>query len=139
MKRTLLTLIFLLFILGIKAQSNDTTKNKNEKDNNNIFTSVEHNPEFPGGVAEFYKYLTKTIRYPPIARENDIQGRVIISMVVEKDGSLSHIKIERGVCADIDKEAVRVMALCPNWNPGTQNGRIVRVFYSIPISFTLSK
>lgn len=104
---------------------------------NKVFTSVEQVPEFPGGVQAFGKYLASNIHYPADSRKKGIQGRVIISFVVEKDGSLSNIRIARGVADDIDREALRVIQASPRWTPGTQNGKLVRVAYTVPIAFTL--
>ena len=110
-----------------------------EEDPNKIFTSVEQVPEFPGGIEKFYAYLSKNIRYPAVARENGTQGRVIVSFVCEKDGSLTDVKVARGIGDGCDEEAVRVLKASPKWTPGVQNGRKVRVAYSVPISFTLSE
>lgn len=107
--------------------------------NSPVFTSVELVPQFPGGIASFSNYLAKNIRYPANARENGIQGRVIISFVVERDGTLSDAHVTRGVADDIDKEALRVIQASPKWEPGVQNGRLVRVAYSVPISFALEE
>lgn len=107
-------------------------------DNQKIFTVVEQTPGFPGGVDAFYQYLGRTIRYPAKEREQGIQGRVIITFIVEKDGSLSGVHLVRGVAADIDEEALRVIKASPKWIPGKQNGRLVRVAYSVPISFMLN-
>ena len=103
-----------------------------------IFTSVEQVPEFPGGIQAFFKFLSENIRYPSESRRLGVQGRVIISFIVEQDGSLTNIKVVRGVAGDIDKEALRVINLSPKWKPGIQNGHTVRVEYSVPISFTLN-
>ena len=103
-----------------------------------IFTTVEHEPEFKGGPQEFFKYLRSSIHYPANAVENHIQGKVFISFIVEKDGSLSDLKIVRSVSPDLDAETMRIIKASPNWIPGTQNGKPVRVAYTIPISFTLS-
>lgn len=103
-----------------------------------VFTAVEHVPEFPGGIEAFGKFLGSNIKYPATAREQKIQGRVIITFIVEKDGSLSNQKIVRGITADLDNEALRVIALSPKWKSGIQNGRPVRVQYSVPISFALA-
>lgn len=108
-----------------------------EADPDQIFTAVELVPEYPGGLDKLGSYLAKFIRYPAVARENGIQGRVIITFVVERDGSLSKVKVVRGIGSGCDEEAVRVMKNSPKWKPGIQNGRPVRVLYSIPISFTL--
>jgi protein TonB len=110
-----------------------------EDDPNKIFTSVEQVPEFPGGLSAFGKYLEKNIRYPAVARENNTQGKVFVSFVCERDGSLTDVKVARGIGDGCDEEAVRVIKASPHWKPGIQNGRPVRVQYSVPISFTLSE
>ncbi|ASU36105.1 energy transducer TonB [Mucilaginibacter xinganensis] len=110
-----------------------------EEDPNKIFTSVEKVPEFPGGMAGFGKYLGKNIHYPAVARENGTQGRVIVSFVCERDGSLTDIHVVRGIGDGCDEEAIRVIKASPKWSPGIQNGRPVRVAYSVPISFALSE
>ncbi|WP_114941111.1 M56 family metallopeptidase [Mucilaginibacter endophyticus] len=103
-----------------------------------VFTAVEQVPEFKGGINAFGKFLATNIRYPKDAREKNIQGRVVATFVVEKDGSLSDFKVLRGIGYGCDEEAIRVLKLSPEWKPGTQNGRAVRVQYSVPISFTLA-
>jgi TonB family protein len=103
-----------------------------------VFTAVDQSPEFPGGITEFYQFLGRTIRYPAEMRRNNIQGRVIITFVVEKDGSLSNIVVLRSPGYGSAEESARVMALCPKWHPGMQNGKPVRVQYTVPISFTLA-
>jgi len=103
-----------------------------------IFTAVERAPEFPGGLNAFGLFLTRSIRYPVTAREGNKQGRVIVNFVVEGDGSLTNFRIARSAGADLDEEALRVMGMSPKWLPGMQNGRPVRVAYSVPINFTLS-
>lgn len=110
-----------------------------EEDPNKVFTSVEKNPDFPGGLEAFGRYLGKSIRYPAVARENNTQGRVIVQFVVERDGSLTDIKVLRGIGDGCDEEAVRVLKASPHWSPGIQNGRPVRCSYTVPISFTLSE
>jgi protein TonB len=110
-----------------------------EDDGNKIFTSVEQVPEFPGGLDAFYKYLGKAIRYPAVARENNTQGRVIVSFVCEKDGSLTDVKVARDIGDGCGDEAVRVIKASPKWKPGIQNGRPVRVAYSVPVNFTLAE
>ncbi|MCX4331272.1 MAG: energy transducer TonB [Muribaculaceae bacterium] len=102
-----------------------------------IFTAVEESPKFPGGEAELYKYLNKNIRYPEIAAQNNIQGRVVVQFVVEKDGSVGEVKVVRGVDPDLDKEAVRVVKSMPKFIPGKMNGQNVRVWHTLPIKFTL--
>lgn len=137
MKRALLTLLPISLILTTKAQKTDTLKGLAA--DTIIFVSVQKVPEFPGGIDKLYHFLMVNIRYPATAREHNTQGKVIISMVVEKDGSLSCVKVVRSVSEDLDNEALRVIKLSPKWNPGMQNGVPVRVAYSIPISFTLGR
>ncbi|MEO3403845.1 TonB family protein [Mucilaginibacter sp. CAU 1740] len=117
---------------------NSDVKQVVEADPNQIFTSVEQVPEFAGGLEKFGAYLSKNIRYPAVARENNVQGRVICTFVVERDGSLTDIKVVRGIGSGCDEEAIRVLKNSPKWKPGIQNGRPVRVQYSVPISFTLA-
>ncbi|AYL98680.1 M56 family metallopeptidase [Mucilaginibacter celer] len=107
-------------------------------DTTEVFTAVENVPEFPGGIEAFGKFLGSNIRYPATAREQKIQGRVIITFIVEKNGALSNEKIVRGITDDLNNEALRVIALSPKWKPGIQNGRPVRVQYSVPINFSLA-
>jgi TonB family protein len=104
-----------------------------------VFTSVEQVPEFPGGITAFGEFLGKNIRYPAEMREKGVQGKVIISFIVEEDGSLSNFRVVRSIGSGADEESVRVLALSPKWKPGIQNGHTVRVQYSVPISFTLGK
>jgi protein TonB len=96
-------------------------------------------PEYPGGSSEYYKFLEKNLRYPATARRNNTRGRVIVTMVVEKDGTLSQVKVVRGIGDGCDEEAVRLVQLSSPWKPGIQNGRAVRVMYSVPGSFTLAQ
>ncbi|NRF38706.1 energy transducer TonB [Pedobacter sp. LMG 31643] len=90
-------------------------------------------------MKKFYDFLKKTVRYPKEAQEKNIQGKVFVSMIVETDGSLTDIKVDRKLGGGTDEEAVRVLKASPKWTPGTQGGKKVRVKYNIPISFTLSK
>lgn len=102
------------------------------------FVSIEKQPEFPGGISKFYGYLSKAIKYPPMARENNVQGKVFLSFVVEKDGKLTDITVTRGLGSGTDEEAIRVLKASPRWNPGIQNGKPVRVKYNINVNFTLN-
>jgi len=118
---------------SLMPATTDTTHKKEGP----VFTSVEQVPNFPGGIEAFTNYLAKNIRYPKAARQQKIQGRVIISFIVEKDGALTDIHAARGVSPEIDAEAIRVITASPSWTPGIQNGHTVRVAYSVPISFRL--
>ena len=99
---------------------------------------VEVLPEFPGGMAAWSKFLSKNLRYPPIAQENGVSGRVTVSFVVERNGEISAIKVLRGIGAGCDEEAIRVIKKSPIWKPGMQNGKAVRVSYVIPIVFQMN-
>lgn len=102
------------------------------------FVSIETQPSFPGGIEKFYAYVGKSVKYPPQAAENNIQGKVYLSFVVEKDGRLTDITVVRKLGGGTDEEAIRVLKASPRWTPGIQNGKPVRVKYNIPISFTLN-
>ncbi len=94
-------------------------------------------PEFPGGEEAFIKYLSKNVKYPAFARENNISGIVYIDFVIDKDGKPTNVKIKRGVNKSLDEEAMRVIRNMPSWAPGKQNGQTVKVQYTIPVSFKL--
>lgn len=102
-----------------------------------IFTVVEEMPEFPGGQMELLKYLSKSIKYPVIAQENGIQGRVVCAFVINRDGSIVDAEVLRGVDPSLDKEALRVINSMPKWKPGKQRGKPVRVKYTVPVVFRL--
>jgi protein TonB len=109
-----------------------------EEEEEEVFMIVENMPEFPGGQQAMMKYIAENIKYPVIAQENGIQGRVICQFVVEKDGKPSNIQVVRtSGDASLDKEAVRVIGTMPKWKPGTQRGKPVRVTYTLPVSFRL--
>ena len=135
MKKPLLIIAFLLFACMVKAQKNDTVKSISS--DTLIFYKVEHEPEFPGGMKKFYKYVAKNLHYPANMGTIDVQGKVFIQFIVEKDGSVSHVKVTKSLYDDLDKEALRVVSNSPKWNPGVQNGHIVRVLYVVPIDFTV--
>ncbi|MBU0765294.1 MAG: energy transducer TonB [Bacteroidetes bacterium] len=102
------------------------------------FAVIEDKPEFPGGDEALMKFLQSETKYPVIARENGIEGRVFVEFVIEKDGSVSDVKIKRGVDALLDQEAIRVVNSMPKWKPGKQRGKPVRVQYLVPLNFKLS-
>lgn len=108
-----------------------------EEDEEVIFQVVENMPQFPGGDTELFKYLSNNIRYPVIAQENGIQGRVICQFVVNRDGSIVDIEVVRSVDPSLDKEAVRVIQSMPKWKAGQQRGKPVRVKYTLPVNFKL--
>ena len=102
-----------------------------------IFKVVEVMPEFPGGAAKMMEYIQKNMKYPMMARESDIQGRVFVNFVVEPDGSISNVAVLRGIGGGCDEEAVRVVQSMPKWNPGKQRGTAVRCAFTVPIIFKL--
>lgn len=105
---------------------------------NKVFDAVEQPPVFPGGDAALMKYLNDNIRYPQLAIENNIQGRVVVQFVVQKDGSIGQVKVARSKDPDLDKEAVRVVKSLPRFQPGKQNGNPVNVWFTLPVTFKLS-
>lgn len=112
-------------------------KPKQEEVTEEIFVVVEEAPQFPGGESALMRYLNDNIRYPVIAQENGIQGRVTCQFVVERDGSISDVQVVRGQDPSLDKEAVRVIQGMPRWKPGKQRGAPVRVRYTLPVLFRL--
>ncbi|WP_297234760.1 energy transducer TonB [Prevotella sp.] len=110
---------------------------KQEAEQNKVFDVVEQQPQFPGGMGALNQWLGSNIKYPAMAAENGIEGRVIVQFVVERDGSVSGVHVVRGVDSSLDKEATRVVAQMPKWIPGKQNGSAVRVKYTVPVTFRL--
>ncbi len=102
-----------------------------------VFDVVEQMPSFPGGPSALMQYLSSNIKYPVVAEENGVQGRVIVTFVVEKDGSITDVRVVKGVDPSLDKEAQRVVKSMPKWIPGKQNGAAVRVKYTVPVTFRL--
>ena len=109
-----------------------------EPEEEEVFMVVEDAPEFPGGINALLEYLKKNIKYPAICRDNNIQGRVIVSFVVNNDGKIVDPEVVKGVNPSLDKEALRVISTMPNWKPGYQRGKPVRVKYSVPVNFRLN-
>ncbi len=103
------------------------------------FVIAEVNPQFPGGTNELLKYLAQNIRYPALARETGIEGKVYVRFLVTKEGKIERVSIARGVHELLDNEAVRVVSEMPAWTPGKQNGRNVNVWFTVPIKFQLSQ
>ncbi|MGY3212138.1 energy transducer TonB [Mucilaginibacter sp. HD30] len=127
MKKAFFTIFITLFAFTVNAQS-DTSANR-------IYLAFDKAPEFPGGTGAFVSFLEKTIRYPIKARTRGKDGKVLVTFVIEKDGSITNGKILRSVDDDIDAEVLRVVNLSPKWNPGTVNGVPVRSQFTYPINF----
>jgi periplasmic protein TonB len=129
--KILLTLIFL--VSGLFSQSKESGTGKNE-----IFTVVEEMPEPPGGIAAFYKYISVNIVYPQKEKEQGISGKAFVKFVIGTDGGIYDVQVLKGVpnCKACDNEALRVIMSYPEkWTPGKQNGKTVKVYYTLPISF----
>ena len=123
-----------LIITTVKHQKEIYNEQISQPD---VFDKVDEVPQFPGGMAGMMQYLSSNIRYPEDAREAGTQGRVIVSFIVEKDGSISNAKVAKPTYSSLDEEALRVVSAMPKWTPGKQNGEAVRVKYSVPVSFRL--
>lgn len=102
-----------------------------------IFTVVENDPEFPGGMEALYKYLAQNIKYPQLARDNNITGKVYVTFVVERDGSIANPRVLRDIGGGCGQEAIRVVKSMPKWTPGKQRGKAVRVQFNLPVNFSL--
>ena len=109
-----------------------------EEDDEEFFMVVENMPEFPGGDLGLMKFIQKNVRYPAIAKEYNITGKVYVSFIVDKQGNVTNVKIVRGVDKNLDAEAKRVVSSLPKYKPGKQRGKPVRVMFTIPINFTLN-
>lgn len=124
------------------TQTTQTTQNTAKKEeasaDNTVHDVAEQMPSYPGGLSALMSFLSKSIKYPLVAEENGIQGRVMVAFVVEKDGSISNVKVTRSVDPSLDKEALRVVKSMPRWTPGRIDGKPVRVKYTVPVTFRLS-
>ncbi|MBS2098269.1 energy transducer TonB [Carboxylicivirga linearis] len=115
----------------------DLAMDEEEAEDAPVFFIVEEMPEFPGGEEALRKFIAQSVKYPVIAQENGIQGRVYVSFVVNTKGAVTDVKIARGVDPNLDKEAIRVVKSMPAWTPGKQRGKAVKVSYTVPINFVL--
>ncbi len=123
-------------VLKAKEEIAQPEPPKHEEENK-VFDVVEQMPSFPGGMGALMSWLSQNIKYPVIAAENGVQGRVIVQFVVEKDGSVTDVRVAKSVDPSLDKEAQRVVKAMPKWIPGKQNGSAVRVKYTVPVTFKL--
>ncbi|MBR6277088.1 MAG: energy transducer TonB [Prevotella sp.] len=123
---------------GVVLKANEQAiDEKPKEEETKVFDVVEQMPSFPGGEGELMKFLNSHIKYPVVAEENGIQGRVVCTFVVERDGSITDVKVIKSVDPSLDKEAMRVLKSMPKWIPGKQNGSSVRVRYTVPVTFRL--
>ena len=147
MKTKALFLIVLLTLVAsdvmgqgtIARKPKQSTSQQAKSKRDEIFTVVENDPEFPGGMEALYKYLSENIKYPQIAKENNITGRVFVTFVVEKDGSISNPRVLRDIGGGCGAEAVRVVKAMPRWKAGKQRGKAVRVQFNLPVTFDLNE
>ena len=136
MKKTILLLCVLFLTLGAQAQSVDNVNSNAAKES--VYDQVEVKPEFPGGMTALVKYLQENIKYPSAALAEKAQGKAFVRFVVEKDGSITNAEIIKSTGnIYLDKEALRVASNMPKWKPGMQQGKPVRVFFMLPVSFKL--
>lgn len=124
-------------IFFINAAGQNAVSQKKDTLDDEAFVAVEHGAEFPGGMANFYKFIAVNVQYPEHAFKDSIQGKIYLSFIVEKDGQLTNVKVLKGLSPDLDEEAIRLLEISPKWNPGEQNNLPVRQKLSLPISFIL--
>lgn len=125
MKKMFLIMFFMAFVsVSAYSQSDDE-----------VYIMVEKRAEFPGGQSEMLKYIQDNRQYPDEAKENDVHGKVLVSFIVERDGTLSDVKVMRGIGSGCDEEAVRVITSMPKWKPGEQGGKAVRTSLTLPVTF----
>lgn len=120
------------------GKSSSKTKSTVAKKNGDVYMIVEEMPVYPGGDSALRKYIAENVNYPEVAKKNGIQGKVYVTFVVDVDGSSTAVKIARGVDPSLDKEALRVVSSMPTWAPGKQDGKAVKVAYTVPINFALN-
>lgn len=131
-------LLTTLSVLAILLMANMTVMAQEKKAaDNNIYDAPEVMPEYPGGMQAMMNFIGENVKYPEDAMEKNISGKVFVSFVVEKDGSVSEAKVVKGVCESIDNEALRVVNAMPKWTPGKMDGKNVRVKYTLPFTFKL--
>ena len=140
MKRIILIFIMSMACGAVVAQSEVGTQTEaRTAADDEVFVVVEDEPEFPGGTEALYQYLASNIKYPAEAKAEHVQGLVMVSFVIEKDGSVSGIKVLRDIGGGCGEEAVRVVRQMPRWKPGRTQGKRVRTQFNLPINFTLDK
>ena len=125
--------LLLILLIPMSGFGQDSAKSFDDE----FFMVVENMPEFPGGDLGLMKFIKKNIKYPKIAKDNNITGKVYVSFIVDKSGSATNVKIVRGVDENLDAEAIRVIKSLPKYKPGKQRGKAVRVMFTIPINFKL--
>lgn len=138
MKKLFLSLTLFLSVFAINAQTGKEVELGPDYSNTEeVFTIVEKMPEFPGRDTALNEFFVKNLQYPVFAKEQGIQGKVWISFVVDKDGTIGSIEVRRAIGGGCDEEAVRVIKLMPKWIPGSQGGKPLKVKFTLPVRFTL--
>ncbi len=133
--KTLFILFLILFTFNASAQEDIAPYPVDAYPE--ITTGEEKEPEFPGGQMAMQRFISENVEYPKSAKKNKEEGKVFVQFIIEGDGSLFDIKVVRGVSEALDNEAIRVVKLMPKWSPGESHGKVVRVKYTLPISFRL--
>ena len=133
MKKFIIMALMAVFGLTTVSAQKTVVAQKNQK----VFDIVEQMPEYPGGQAALFEYLSKNIKYPADAEKKKVEGKVFVTFVVDTDGKITDVSLMRKVFPSLDAEAIRVISAMPNWIPGKQKGRVVRVKYTVPIMFRL--
>ena len=128
MKKLFLIMFFMAFV-SVNAYS------QSKEQDDAVYSIVSEQPSFPGGMQEMMKFISENRKYPAEAKAKEIHGKVIVAFVVERDGSLSDVKIRRGIGYGCDEEAIRLIKSMPKWTPGKQNGKAVRVSFMLPVTF----
>src|SRR6478609_10934082 len=133
-RKTLLVAFSALMLAAAMLFQSNTATAQNKKTKKKIFTMVDETAEFPGGMNALHTYLASSIHYPDSARKNNIQGRVVLQFIVNKDGSISDVDIMRNLPGGCGEEAKRVVMAMPKWKPGLMNGQAVDMYYTLPIT-----
>ena len=128
MKKLFLIMFFMAFVsVNAYSQSDDS--------DNEVYSMVDERAQFPGGQNEMLKYLQENLQYPEAAKANNVHGRVIVKFIIERDGSLSDIKVMKGIGSGCNEEAIRLIQSMPKWKPGKNKGKEVRVSMMVPVNF----
>ena len=133
MKKFIIMALMAVFGLTTVSAQKTVVAQKNQK----VFDVVEQMPEYPGGQAALFEYLSKNIKYPDDAAKKKVEGKVFVTFVVDTDGKITDVSLLRKVFPSLDAEAIRVISAMPNWIPGKQGGKVVKVKYTVPIMFRL--
>lgn len=133
-----MTLALLLFSMGYSQQADSTVKDSSAR-SQEIFEVVENPPEFPGGNGALFAYISNNLVYPESARKDGVEGRVVVSFVVNEQGAVTDLKVEKGLTPECDEAALNVVRNMPNWIPATHRGKPVKVKFRLPVLFRLPR